>query len=72
MLQTKIALRLLIHTFVRPGELRGARWEDNGLHTSAYGLVVNQYGAGTAIAGVAADFGAHGAKPIEQRLGFSR
>lgn len=28
MLQTKIALRLLIHTFVRPGELRGARWEE--------------------------------------------
>jgi len=28
MLQTKIALRLLIHTFVRPGELRGARWDE--------------------------------------------
>jgi len=28
MLQTKIALRLLIHTFVRPGELRGARWNE--------------------------------------------
>ena len=28
MLQTKIALRLLIHTFVRPGELRKARWDE--------------------------------------------
>ena len=28
MLQTKSALRLLIHTFVRPGELRGARWKE--------------------------------------------
>ena len=28
MSQTKIALRLLIHTFVRPGELRGARWNE--------------------------------------------
>ena len=28
MLQTKIALRLLIHTFVRPGELRRARWDE--------------------------------------------
>jgi len=28
MLQTKIALRLLIHTFVRPGELRGAMWDE--------------------------------------------
>ena len=27
-IQTKIALRLLINTFVRPGELRGARWEE--------------------------------------------
>lgn len=26
--QTKIALRLLINTFVRPGELRGARWDE--------------------------------------------
>jgi integrase len=28
LIQTKIALRLLIHTFVRPGELRGARWNE--------------------------------------------
>jgi len=28
MSQTKIALHLLIHTFVRPGELRGARWSE--------------------------------------------
>ena len=28
LLQTKIALRLLIHTFVRPGEIRGARWDE--------------------------------------------
>jgi len=26
LLPTRIALRLLMHTFVRPGELRGARW----------------------------------------------
>lgn len=28
MLQTRLALRLLVLTFVRPGELRGARWEE--------------------------------------------
>jgi len=28
LLQTRIALRLLIHTFVRPGELRGAVWSE--------------------------------------------
>jgi len=32
MLQTKIALRLLIHTFVRPGELRKARWDEFDLN----------------------------------------
>lgn len=31
LLQTKIALRLLIHTFVRPGELRKARWDEFNL-----------------------------------------
>ena len=28
---TKLALKFLIHTFVRPGELRGARWEEFNL-----------------------------------------
>ena len=28
LIQTRLALRLLILTFVRPGELRGARWEE--------------------------------------------
>jgi len=36
MLQTKIALRLLIHTFVRPGELRGARWEEFDLDSKEW------------------------------------
>ena len=31
LLQTKLALRLLVHTFVRPGELRKARWEEFNL-----------------------------------------
>lgn len=28
LIQTRLALRLLVLTFVRPGELRGARWEE--------------------------------------------
>lgn len=28
---TKLALKLLIHTFVRPGEIRGARWQEINL-----------------------------------------
>jgi len=36
MLQTKIALRLLIHTFVRPGELRKARWDEFDLNSKEW------------------------------------
>lgn len=32
LLQTRFALRLLALTFVRPGELRGARWEEIDFH----------------------------------------
>lgn len=36
LLQTKIALRLLINTFVRPGELRGARWDEFDLNAKEW------------------------------------
>jgi len=36
LLQTRLALRFLVLTFVRPGELRGARWEEMDLDANEW------------------------------------
>lgn len=45
--QTKLALRLLIHTFVRPGELRKARWAEFDLTTKQWHIPGERMKMGT-------------------------
>lgn len=46
-LQTKLALRLLLLTFVRPGELRGARWSEFDLEAGEWRIPGERMKMGT-------------------------